>query len=99
MVNRGVLSHKIKLEQGAKNVPCTFVDFLPIQSNVYADMMQEQMMTRSSNRQDLYLPGGKHKVLYTDSFVYSGAIIWNNLSPSIRNCSNLNQFKSTYLND
>ncbi len=56
-------------------------------------------VTRASNRQDLYLPASKHKVLYTDSFAYSGAIIWNNLSPSIRNCSNLNQFKSTYLND
>ncbi len=56
-------------------------------------------VTRASNRQDLHLLCGKHKVLYTDSFAYSGAIIWNNLSPSIRNCSNLNQFKSAYLND
>ncbi len=48
-------------------------------------------VTRASN--------DKHKVLYTDSFAYSGAIIWNNLSPSIRNCSNLNKFKSAYLND
>ncbi len=56
-------------------------------------------VTRASHRQDLYLPGAKHKVLYTDSFAYCGAIIWNNLSPRIRNCSNLNQFKSAYLND
>ncbi len=56
-------------------------------------------VTRASNRQDLYLPGDKHKVLYTDSFAYSGAIIWNNLSPSIHNCSNLNQFKLAYFND
>ncbi len=47
-------------------------------------------VTRALNRQDLYLSGGKHKVLYTDSFAYSGAIIWNNLSPSIHNCSKLN---------
>ncbi len=32
-------------------------------------------VTRASNGLDLYLPGGKHKVLYTDSFAYSGAII------------------------
>ncbi len=56
-------------------------------------------VTRASNRKDLYLPGGKYKVLYTDSFAYSGVIIWNNLSPRICNCSNCNQFKSTYLND
>ncbi len=56
-------------------------------------------VTRGSNRQDLYLPCGKYKVLYTDSFAYSGAIIWNNLSTSIRNCSTLNQFQSAYLND
>ncbi len=56
-------------------------------------------VTRASNRQDLYLQGGKHKVRYTDSFAYSGSIIWNNLSSSIHNCINLNQFKSTYLND
>ncbi len=58
-------------------------------------------VTSASNIQDLYLPGGKHNfnVLYTDSFTYSGAIIWNNLSPNIRNCSNLNQFKSAYVND
>ncbi len=56
-------------------------------------------VTRASNGQDLYLPGGKHKVLYTDSFAYSGAIIWNNLSPSIHNCSNLNPFKSAHLID
>ncbi len=56
-------------------------------------------VTRASNGQDLYLPGGKYKVLYTDSFAYSGVIIWNNLSPSICNCSNPNQFKSAYLND
>ncbi len=40
-------------------------------------------VTRASNRLDMYLPGGKHKVLYTDSVDCSGAIIWNNLSPSI----------------
>ncbi len=56
-------------------------------------------VTRASNRQVLYLPGGKHRVLYTNGSAYSGAIIWNNLSHSIRNCSNLNQFKSAYLND
>ncbi len=52
----------------------------------------------ASNRQDLNLPGGKHKVLYTGSFAYSGAMIWNNLTPSICNCNNLNQFKSYFLN-
>ncbi len=51
----------------------------------------------ATNRQDLYLPDGKHKVLYTDSFAYSGAIILNNLTPII--CNSSNQFKSAYLND
>ncbi len=55
-------------------------------------------LTTASKKQDWYSPGGKHKVLYTYSFAYFGAIIWNNLSLSIHNCSNLNQFKSTYLN-
>ncbi len=45
------------------------------------------------------ITGGKHKELYTDSFANSGAIIWSNMTPSTRNCSNLNQFKSAYLND
>ncbi len=66
---------------------------------VIKKLVKHTRVTRASNRQDFYLSGGKHKVLYTDSFAYSGAIIWNNLSPSIHNCSNLNQFKSAYLND
>ncbi len=55
-------------------------------------------VARASNGQDSYLPSDKHKVLYMDSFAYNGAIIWNNLIPSICNCSNLNQFKSAYFN-
>ena len=53
--------------------------------------------TRSSCRNDLYIPSGKHKELYMKSFAYSGAELWNKLCPTIRSKSSLNSFKSTYI--
>ncbi len=41
--------------------------------------------TRSSVKNDLHLPTGKHKELYIPSFAYSGAKIWNSINPDIRN--------------
>ncbi len=41
--------------------------------------------TRSSVKNDLYLPTGKHKELYIQSFAYSGANTWNSINPDIRN--------------
>ncbi len=40
---------------------------------------------RSSLKNDLYLPTGKHKELYIQSFAYSCAKIWNSINPDIRN--------------
>ena len=54
-------------------------------------------VTRASQREDLYLPGGRHKKLYTDSFAYSGALIWNSLPVNVRNCESLASFKSSYI--
>ena len=53
--------------------------------------------TRSTSRNDLYIPSGKHKELYMKSFAYSGAQLWNRLSPTIRSKSSLNSFKSAYI--
>ncbi len=55
--------------------------------------------TRSSVKNDLYLPTGKHKELYIESFAYSGANIWNSINPDIRNQQSLNNFKNAYIKD
>jgi hypothetical protein len=55
--------------------------------------------TRSSSRNDLHIPGGKHKEIYMRSFAYSGAKLWNILSQDIRNKSSLNSFKHAYLHN
>ncbi len=55
--------------------------------------------TRSSVKNDLYLPHGKHKELYIESFAYSGANIWNSINPDIRNQQSLNSFKNAYIKD
>ncbi len=47
--------------------------------------------TRTSVKNDLYLPTGKHKEMYIQSFVYSGA--------KIRNQQSLNSFKNAYIKD
>ncbi len=55
--------------------------------------------TRSSVNNDLYLPTGKHKELYIESFAYSGANIWNSIIPDIRIQQSLNSFKNAYIKD
>ncbi len=55
--------------------------------------------TRSSVKNDLYLPTGKHKELYIESFAYSGANIWNAINSDIRNQQSLNSFKNAYIKD
>ncbi len=52
-----------------------------------------------SVKNDLYLPTGKHKELYIQIFVYSGANIWNPINPDIRNQQSLNSFKNAYIKD
>ncbi len=54
-------------------------------------------ITRSSVKNDLYLPTGKHKELYIGSFAYSGTNIWNSINPDIRNQQSLNSFKNAYI--
>ncbi|CAB3989417.1 Hypothetical predicted protein [Paramuricea clavata] len=49
--------------------------------------------TRSSSANDLYLPSGKHKQIYTNTFGYSSVKIWNTLSSNIRESVSLNNFK------
>ena len=49
--------------------------------------------TRSSSANDLYLPPGKHKQIYTNTFGYSSVKIWNTLSSNIRKSVSLNDFK------
>ncbi len=55
--------------------------------------------TRSSVKNDLYLPTGKHKELYIQSFAYSGANKGNSSNPDIRNLQSLNSFKNAYIKD
>ncbi len=55
--------------------------------------------TRSSVKNDLYLPTGKHKELYIQSFAYSGAKIRNSINPDIRNQQSLNSFRNAYIKD
>ncbi len=57
------------------------------------------LTTRFSVKNDLYLPPGKHKELYIQSFAYSGANIWNSINPDIRNQQSLNSFKNAYIKD
>ncbi len=49
---------------------------------------------RSSVKNDLYLPTGKHKELYIQRFAYSGANICNSINPDIRKQQSLNMFKN-----
>ncbi len=53
--------------------------------------------TRTSARNDLSLPSGKHKDIYINSFAYSDAKIWNNISTNIRKSVSLENFKGAYL--
>ncbi len=53
--------------------------------------------TRTSARSNLSLPSGKHKDIYINSFVYSGAKIWNDIPTNIRNSVSLKGFKGAYL--
>ncbi len=55
--------------------------------------------TRSSVKNDLYLPTCKHKELYIESFAYSCANIWNSINPDIRNQQSLNSFKNAFIKD
>ncbi len=55
--------------------------------------------TRSSVKNDLYFPTGKHKELYIQSFIINGANICNSINPDIRNQQSLNSFKNTYIKD
>ena len=53
--------------------------------------------TRSSSTNDLYLPPGKYKQLYMNTFGYSSVKIWNTLSANIRENTSLKDFKRKYL--
>ncbi len=49
--------------------------------------------TRTSARSNLSLPSGKHKDIYINSFMYSGAKIWNHIPTNIRKSVSLESFK------
>jgi hypothetical protein len=53
--------------------------------------------TRSTSRNDLHIPSGRHKDLYIKSLAYSGAQLWNTLNQTVRSKSSLDSFKSTYI--
>ncbi len=53
--------------------------------------------TRTSARSNLSLPSGKHKDICINSFVYSGAKIWNDMPTNITNSMSLESFNSAYL--
>ncbi len=48
--------------------------------------------TRSSVKNNLYVPTGKHKELYIQSLAYSGAKIWNSINPDISQSAKSKQF-------
>ena len=52
--------------------------------------------TRSSSTNDLYLPPGKHKQLYMNTFGYS-VRIWNTISANMKESTCLKDFKRKYL--
>ena len=54
--------------------------------------------TRQSERNLLYIPKARTEY-FKRSFVMSGSLLWNNLQSSIRNCSTIECFKRTYLDN
>ncbi len=42
--------------------------------------------TRYVDKTKLYLPTGKHLKIFTDSFIYSAAEVWNTIPNNIHNC-------------
>ncbi len=53
--------------------------------------------TRYVDKTKLYLPTGKHLKIFTDSFAYSAAEVWNTIPNNIRNCETIGAFKHAYL--
>ncbi len=49
--------------------------------------------TRTSSPSNLSLQSGKHKDIYINSFMYSGAKIWNHIPTNIRKSVSLESFK------
>ncbi len=52
----------------------------------------------NSARSNLFLPSGKHKDIYINSFAYSGAKIWNDIPTNIRNSVSLESYLRKYFN-
>ena len=52
--------------------------------------------TRSTNCNQLYTPKPKSE-LFSKSFMYSGAAIWNSLPLLVKNATSVNTFKCLYL--
>ncbi len=53
--------------------------------------------TRYVDKTKLYLPTGKHLKIFTDSFAYSAAEVWNTIPNNIRNCETIGAFKHAFL--
>jgi hypothetical protein len=71
-------------------------------SNMFKYVLKSQntrQCKRSSQRNDLVVPPGRHKVIFETSFGFSATVLWNSISPNIRNCTSLNGFKSAYLRE
>lgn len=56
-----------------------------------------QRDTRNVDKTKLYLPTGANLKVYTDSFQYSAANIWNNIPAEVRQCESLAIFKQSYM--
>ncbi len=49
--------------------------------------------TRYVVKTKLYLPTGKYLKMFTDSFAYSAAEVWNTIPNNICNCETIGAFK------
>ncbi len=53
--------------------------------------------SRYVDKTKLYLPTCKHLKIFTDSFAYSAAEVWNTIPNNIHNCETIGAFKHAYL--
>ncbi len=54
------------------------------------------LFKRHSDKTKLYLAPGSHLKVYTDSFQFSSAEVWNRLSAYVRESQSIGVFKAQY---